>query len=182
MSENIFFAGAVLTIGLVGITNGIRRSVQEGLKPSVTFDLGAGTTLTVFGVLVALLETDIGWIWSAILLPFFLGGIGFFRQHYVLVEESNRRRRDLLNSLLIAVPSGVGMFGVALSIELLFALFFFSGLGTGLVGALFLVTAGIQWTQGEQVYIRDVVAALVMVSMLSVNAMLLIASLAAFAP
>jgi len=182
MIEKTLFAGAVLAIGLVGVANGIRGSVREDLGPGVTFDLGVGTTLTVFGVLVTLLEAGTDWRLSVILLPFFLVGMGFLRQHYVLVEESNRRRRDLSNSLHIAVPSGAGMFGGVLSVEPLLALFLFSGLWTSSVGALFLMRRGIQWIRGERVYIRDVVAALVMVSMLSIPTMLLFAALASFPP
>lgn len=146
------------------------------------FDIGLGTTLAVFGVFVALPEMEIEWDWSAMLAPFFLLGSGYFRQYYVLVEESNRRQRDLYNSLFLIVPSGIGMFGVAFSSEALFGLSLFFGLGTSIVGGSLLVMEVIRWLRGERGYIRDIVTALMMICLIWVPMLAHFAALASFPP
>lgn len=158
-SEAYAFAVAVLSFGLGAllITIGARAVRPRVTRSAGPFDLALGLALVLVGV-AGLLSNAMLWMVTD---PVLLVALYLFREYYVLADKAERRTRDAANAVLLGGPVALGFFpySSAVALSVLVSMFL-----SGVAGVGFLLRDGIRRVAGDEVYGRDVVAALLMVT------------------
>jgi len=182
VEEITLFAISVFLTGLVFTAIGGRNLINKEINPTIKFDLGLGAVFVLYGTIVGLIQIE-DWLWlHSLSFTYFLTGMFIYRKYYLQVNQLDRRRRDLSNTLFIGVPGAVMLIEIVVAEAAVFAAFLIIGFGVVLAGGVWLLIDGIRFIRQKKVYVRDVVASIVMISFLIFHFFAIAAAFAGMPP
>ncbi|WP_276250193.1 hypothetical protein [Haloarcula rara] len=151
------------------------------IRPAGWFDFVVGTSLVGYGTFM--IWRGIGRFASfyPVFFLYLLGALFLVRTDYVNAAGADRRRRDLLNAALLGMPGAGGMLGVLWEGNVLFYSYL-PAVPAALGGVLLLLWDTVRAARGGNLYVRDVIAAVLAVPLPLLYYFMFLFALAGMAP